>query len=187
MECCAPNLYNFQKIQFTSHTALKSLLFKPIQGDMEQSTSGYPSDHNAQNVSNKPSGHVDLLNEDTQLNEDLFYSPKLEIKTEVVDVLETTEPVEVMDGVDEPEAVTRVADPVVEELAVKIRLARGLQCLNMSENGLNSEDLKQLWEAWCDGGRMAQQEFIGKAHFAVQDGRKCTALITSCVLCQPRT
>ncbi|KAG0561292.1 hypothetical protein KC19_9G052400 [Ceratodon purpureus] len=169
----------------TSDTALKSV--EPAQGDMEQSTSGYPSDHNAQNVSNKPSGHVDLLNEDTQLNEDLFYSPKLEIKTEVVDGLETAEPVEVMDGVDEPEAVTRVADPVVEELAVKIRLARGLQCLNMSENGLNSEDLKQLWEAWCDGGRMAQQEFIGNAHFAVQDGRKCTALITSCVLCQPRT
>jgi hypothetical protein len=170
------------------------------QGDMEQSTSVCPADHDVEKtelnlketlelpgqpidltVSGEPFGHVDLLNEDTQLNEDLLGT------SEIVTKAEGAEVVEVVEIVEDPKAAVAVADPVVEELVVRIRMAHGLQCLDMTQNGLSAEDVKQLWEAWCDGGRMAKKEFMGKAHFAVQDGRECSALISSCASCQPRT
>ena len=174
---------------------LKSL--EPGQGDMKQSTSGCPLDHNTQNdvgktnlnlketfvlegepidltVPDKSFGHVDLLNEDTQLDEDLHGTSEI-VKATVVE------------AVGAPEPVIRVTDPVIEELVVRIRMAHGLQCLDMTQNGLSVEVVKQLWEAWCDGWRTGKKELLGKAHFAVQDGRECSALITSCVSCQPRT
>ena len=181
---------------YRSDPALKSL--EPTQGDMEQSTSGCPADNDVVEktdlnlkealelsgqpvdlaVCGQPFGHVDLLNEDTQLNEDLLGASEIVTKAEGAEVLEVVE---------DPKAAVAVADPVVEELVVKIRMAHGLQCLDMTQNGLSTEDVKQLWEAWCDGGRTAKKEFMGKAHFTVQDGRECSALISSCASCQPRT
>lgn len=75
---------------------------------------------------------------------------------------------------------------VIENLIKRIRMAQGLECLNMKKNGLSTEVLKHLWEAWCHCGRTASTEFVSKAHFVVRDGRECSALTSSCVYCQPR-
>lgn len=133
-----------------------------------------PLDHNAENVVENQNmhveetryGHLDFLNVTTQLDEDFFGT---------LDGTKAKE-VSVSDS--------KVDDHVTEELAGRIRMARGLQCLNLTGNGLSTEVLKRLWEAWCHGGRTAKRDFLGKAHFAVQDGRECTALITGCLSCQ---
>lgn len=163
----------------------ESGLHSAVEGGMEQPTTVCPSDQKAQvfventNPHGKeiprqqvelPAfdphyGHLDLLNETTQLDDDFLCTfDKAVGQVSVSD--------------------SKVDDHVIEELVVGIRAARALQCLNLTGNGLTREGLKRLWDAWCHGGRAAKREFLGKAHFVMQDGRECTFLITSCVTCQ---
>jgi hypothetical protein len=75
-------------------------------------------------------------------------------------------------------------DNAIGELVIGIRMAHGLQCLDLRYNGLSSELTKQLWEAWSYGGRSVKKEFLGKAHFLVQEGKECSSLTPTCPTCE---
>lgn len=75
-------------------------------------------------------------------------------------------------------------DNAIGELVIGIQMAHGLQCLDLRYNGLSSELTKQLWEAWSYGGRSVKKEFLGKAHFLVQEGKECSSLTPTCPTCE---
>lgn len=75
-------------------------------------------------------------------------------------------------------------DSAIGELVIGIQMAHGLQCLDLRCNGLSLEHTKQLWEAWSYGGRSVKKEFLGKAHFLVQEGKECSSLTPTCPTCE---